>query len=56
MAREKKPRYEKVTDDPAVREHIRRLVDEAPPLSTSQIARLRVLLRVDADTPRRGED
>ena len=29
---------------PAVREHIRALVDEAPPLSAAQVARLRGLL------------
>lgn len=43
------PKYERVTEDPAVQEAIQRVVDEAPRLTIEQIAHLQVLLRRDRD-------
>ena len=39
----RKPKYEKGTDDPKVQESIRHVVDDAPPLTPAQTARLRGL-------------
>lgn len=43
----RKPKYEHVMDDPAVRAAAQRVIDAAPPATPAQIARLRVLFRVD---------
>jgi hypothetical protein len=42
--------------DEKLRDHVRRLVDDAPPLTDAQRDRLRVLLRGPATTPpKRGK-
>lgn len=43
VAASRKPKYENICDAPQVKAQIRRVVDEAPPLSPRQVALLRSL-------------